>query len=421
MPITSETVTTTRKSYYHTVWQQTINGLSQTHYDLQGQRTIGTEQKVWTKDTDWRVKVKKHLSASNPYTLRKWEYCFPGYYRSTLASKAWNINLQKYDVITDKVFEHDITKTNYVGIGTTDETLRDQALARLKRKLQGAVGNVEMMIPTVELREMRGMITQAAEFSGRTLLAMSELIRKKSGRALAKQMQNSWLAYSFGIKPMISDINGALKAVDNYFERPMGLHRFRGSAQKRWVNSNKVLTEAYHGWALAGTATVVNTLRYTYSTGIDFKLLYGNNYSVGEHLGFSDFWSQLPALGWELTPFSWIADYFSTVGAYLGDTFVLPPGSTKYLTLSRVYTGDLLEKTAAVRSLTPGQYVQHVVFEEHNTPAIARLVTMDRTVIANLPHRSLRLKTVDEIGNHAVNKLLNLCSLVGFDAKRKLR
>lgn len=234
-------------------------------------------------------------------------------------------------------------------------------------------------------------------------------------------MQENWLAYSFGASPMISDIQSGLKAVNNYFDRPTSLHRIEGSARKQWFTHKVQDTDFTLGWMLRTSSRVDNQLTYKFVAGIDFKLLTGNNYGLMEHLGLSDFWTNLPSLGWELLPFSWIADYFSTVGEYLSDTFVLPPGSSKYMTETRLYRGSIEEKQAVIPTTWPTGWSNHSVQFHKCMDGYGELYSMSRVVLSQLPHRSLRIKTQDEIGRNAVKRLLNLASLVNLEATKKLK
>lgn len=383
-------------------------------YTLNGQlmelitspKLIGQEAKIGVKDSDWRVKVAKHQNAGTAYTNRTWEYVVPHYHRATGISSNASGDQFHYDVTNLELSFH-----GDAGIGTTDNALRDLALARLKRKLSGKLGGANLLVPVVELREMRGLIRTLAESATKFIKAFAT-VRKTGGKSVHRLMQDMWLTWSFAIAPLIGDTIAAAEAIAKYLDLPTDMHRIRGTASKRWLSGRHIVSGSSAGWGWDTQVAVVNNLQYTYTAGIDFSLITGNNYGMMEHLGFTDIWGQLPSVAWELMPFSWVFDYFTTMGAFLEDTFELPSGSTKYLTLSRKYTAELDEFRNLVENPNQVGYMNFILMNQVSLPGHLKYVDFDRTVLTSLPHRALRIKSLDEIGVNAVNRLLNLCSLV---------
>lgn len=114
---------------------------------------------------------------------------------------------------------------------------------------------------------------------------------------------------------------------------------------------------------------------------------------------------------WELTPYSWIADYFGTVGAYLDDAFVSYPGKLGYLNLIRRYsmTSDINYSFNATEGTSS---YKNYVLDQYVLPDVFNYARITRTPLTAIPHRVLRLKTKDELAQHALNKLLNLTALL---------
>lgn len=408
-------------NYYSALWSSLLpNGNTQVYYDTRGDRLIASPTTQGYKDTDWRVKVSRHQDASSQYNRLRFDGINPRLNQATLESKYWNTTWKRWDVFTDTWREADLTGSQLLAATVSDPDIRDIALKRFKGKLSGKIGSSELFVPVVELRETRGLIRQLAEHTTSVLGSIESMSRKHRGLALVRRMQSAWLTYSFGIKPTLSDIDNALDSIANYQDRPKEMHRLTASAKRTWVTGQRSTSTEVHDWTTTRAAVATHTLTYRFTGGLDFGLISGNNYGMAEHLGFSNFWEQLPALGWELTPFSWVIDYFTTMGAYLEDTFELPSGSLKYLVETRHYVGKLT-CSAGVGALVPSAAGQQQIISQRIFPggAIARLTS--RTPLASLPHRSLRFKTVDEIGKSAVNKLLNLCSLVRLNASSRIR
>jgi hypothetical protein len=394
--------------------------VSSVELDAHGSRTLSSVHKNGYEDSDWKVKVDKHVDASSSYTTLRWGKLRQHRHVASVSTETWDPTRKAWDVVSTSLRDFDLTNYSRLGVTVTDNVLKDQALARFKRKLSGKVGSAKLLIPSVELRELHGSVRAMSETTHKALWNMLDLSRKYRTVALAKRLQEAWLSYSFGISPLVSDFQNAVDAVSNYIDRPSNLARISATATKRWVTGGSSITGNQDYWSIRNTHTEHHYLRYTYVGGIDFNVITGNNYGLKEHLGFSEIWRELPSLAWELTPFSWVFDYFTTVGAYLEDTFVLPPGSTKYLTLTRKYVGVLDERLNVQRKSAYPAGMVHTILHDNCSPGTAALLSMDRSVLSSLPHRSLRFKTVDEIGKHAVNKLLNLCSLVSIEARTKL-
>jgi len=359
-----------------------------------------------SKDTDWRIKISKQQNATLDYTMSKWCYLVP--YLISARSSYWSKVGQ--DTFSGILFRTGVSATNLIS-PSGDSALMDQALARFKRKLSGSIGNAELMIPAVELKELRRSIRSTAGFASELITSLARA-RKTRGRSLLRFYQEQWLNFSFGVSPMISDTMKALESVNNYLSRPQNLKRIHASSRKEWLSASRLEQGEYlPGFNLDLNSRLEHSLSYTYSAAVDFGLVCGNNYSLGEHLGFSEIPRRLPALGWELFPFSWVLDYFTTMGAYLSDTFELPPGSTVYLCRSRLYKVRC-ETVPSFSVYKVADRTSHALMLSKLEPGEWEYVQFVRVGLDQLPHRALRIKSVDEVGRSAVNKLLNLTALL---------
>lgn len=368
----------------------------------------GQTSKNGYKDTDWKVKVSKQQDASHTYQRNRWLYAVP-YFISMKGTCAMGSTPYATEMVRATNFA-----TNQLS-SSTDAALRDVAIGRLKKTLRESLGGYEATIPIIELRELRQTIRGTTDSMTKFVTSLLEA-RKTRGRSFVKYAQNSWLNWSFGVSPLISDTMAILNSLDTYFRRFDGVHRIHSKATKRWNTQYNSPLGDYgpaYGWYVDQYASVEHVLRYHVDAGIDFSVIYGNDYSLARHLGLEDFGQQLPSIGWELFPFSWVFDYVTTMGAYLEDTYELPAGSTKYLTLTRVYTAEGYE----LPSMRPsGRWTAHK-WTESVKPGHWKYIMTQREVLSSLPHRALRVKSVDEIGRFAVNKLLNLSALLKFGRK----
>ena len=366
---------------------------------------IGNDTTVGTSNPNWRQQVSRKQDASTAYIRDscKFVHCYlSGDYRTPYVFNGVN-HYYNSRGFTSVVEGFDLRNN------ADDTSLRDVALARLKKRLSAAVGSFDGLAPTVELREMRGLIRTIAS-SGTDLVKALIAIKKTKGKSAYHYASKAWLTWSFAIKPTLSDVAKASEAVAAYLERRDLSLKLSGTASKRWTTSFDygVSTGAYQApyrrWVEAE-----HTLSYRYLCSLDLALKSGNNYGLDDHFGFE--LGALPSTAWELFPFSWLADYFGTVGAYLGDTFVIPPGSTRYLILQKKY--QMVGKIFAEHKPFAGTFGSFKC-----VPGQLLYTRYDRTPLTSLPHLSLRLKTVDEIGVNAVNRLLNLAALLGSSRKR---
>jgi hypothetical protein len=361
---------------------------------------VGSSNRVTLSDPDWKVKVALMQDATNAYTA-SYFHVVPSFSRgvtSTVVSSPSNYHIESSDSYRGV--------NGWLQVNSADDvSLRELALKRLKQRLESNIGSFNVIVPAAELYEMRGLIRQLAYLST-GLVRKLIYIKKTRGLAAFKYASEAWLTYSFGIRPLLSDVSKLSEAIAAYLERSRVVVRVRGSAVKRWTTSTSWTNTGAYNSTFTGVYSAHHLLRYRYTCGVDVNLLSGNNYGVDEHFFGSGLGQNLPSVGWELLPFSWIVDYFTNVGEYFSDTFVLPPGSTKYLSLTKTYQ---------MWGQTTGKYTATaptIVTVSRHSPGIIKYNLIQRSKLASIPHASLRFKTADETGINAVNRLLNLSSLL---------
>lgn len=317
--------------------------------------------------------------------------------------------------------------TYYLPIGcqvskaTYDDSLRDLALKRLKNKLSGVENHFKALIPLGEIGELRSLVKGMADQTERAIKAIRELRKGHFTRALAlaknpkraarfakqahREVSQAWLSYSFGINPMLEDAKALGEAITTYLTEGDRNIVIRGSATKTWNTFHEEDGQPLITGCSFKVKTLQNhNLRYSYTAGVKLRIVSGNNYTAANHLGFN--LTDIPSALWELTAFSWIVDYFTTAGEYLDDVFSSKSSSTIYCTLSTKYWCN----TQAALIPVPGtKYSVQVA----GGWATSRFTSFNRTSYGELPVRILRVKSVDEIGKNALNRLLNLTSVIG--------
>lgn len=130
----------------------------------------------------------------------------------------------------------------------------------------------------------------------------------------AKGLADARLAYVYGIKPLLQDLQGAVAQIaeptDVYYDIIV-----QKTVDLPWLRVNGETGMTYGITRLDdnvysnGKVTVKYKVRLKLETALDSTL------SKFTQLGFSN----LPQLVWELTPFSFVADWFIPIGNYLSN------------------------------------------------------------------------------------------------------
>jgi hypothetical protein len=127
----------------------------------------------------------------------------------------------------------------------------------------------------------------------------------KRGKSLA----SNWLAFQYGWKPLLNDIDGAVKALAKYHTDTRGsVRQVTASASKRVVEYQDILRHG--GRSKIGTIQRIKT----YNTRIGLRYAIDNR--LHSFLGQTGFTNPVN-LVWELLPYSFVVDWFLPIGPYL--------------------------------------------------------------------------------------------------------
>jgi hypothetical protein len=369
---------------------------------------IPTNWKELTKNPDWKMQVAKDQDASGNY-LRRISSFLPavGRYKST----RYNISFPGVPLARGKGFIIHAGASPFIVSGTSDSTTRDIALSKLKRKLNNRTQSFNAMIPLAEIRDLRRTVKGAVDLTANVVGSLRD-VKKGRFKDAWKRVSNIWLTYSFGVRPMMKDIHDIGQSITAFLERQDITDRLASQHTKTW-KSRSVSTGQDAGFyvTLSSTADIEHTLSYRFITGHKFLLRSATDYTAADHFGFSPP-KLIPTL-WELTAFSWVLDYFGTIGDFLDDTFSGTTGNSIYVIENRRY---LVKWRADIQfSGYMDQYNPFLLTEVSTQNAQGEYMEFQRTRLAALPGRVLRFRTLDEMGLNGVTKLLNLTSvLAGF-------
>jgi len=291
------------------VWMEDGLGYSKTgvvyHYSrkLKAEGTISLHQSYLT-GSDWRI--EHHTSGS----ALAFFYFFGGSLTSGFSSEMWDtVDLSRLDILDDSSSE------SFYGLETGKDVLK---LILSARKLD--VRKVALNFRKV-MKRFRVNPKSTASGIKRALSATS----------------NGFLAYNFGVKPLVSDIASIGASYDLYHA---SLQKGAGTTQESFKKSSRAYSTEYAVpealWPAAGEANgVIGKLtsreaisRLTAEVKVkqsDVSSTY-LSYLKG-HLKLTD----LVGLGWELIPFSFVADWFlhidkriATSQSYLSKQYANP-------------------------------------------------------------------------------------------------
>lgn len=285
----------------------------------------------------------------------------------------------------------------------------DRALKKLKGKLARDLDEFKSLVPLGEIKETRGLVQSTAKVTEDFLKSVLELKRGRPRKFLSS-VSKAWLQWSFAISPTVSDTQQLLSSISSHLNRQDFIGRYYGSHSIKWKSQLHPATPnvvaALGGFWNFGPWQAEHSYDVQFTAGVKFDLLSSNDYSAADKFGVGTIGEFVP-LVWELTAFSWIGDYFTTMGDFLSDTFSAKGGNTFYCTKSAKY-----KCVAQCDAVYAPQFTFTRLNEKHNQPQFYYNTNFERSVLAQIPHRTMRFKTLDEIGINGVNRLFNLSSIL---------
>ena len=354
------------------------------------QAVIGYNEKAGIKNPGWRQTIAKGGDATSTYQRIRIVY------KPTVYSC-------RFEDLGNVSFGTGVDDGGLNLVERPWQPLIDQATASLKHKLDGNIGKAQLAAPIAESREIHRMVKQINSLGLDTVKALLA-IKKTRGKSAFKQFGNIWLGFGFGVNPLLQDLSSAANSLLDYTTREDRHVRLTGTASRDYVTTINTLgsDNIAYGGKLGQVCTFYHTQGVRIVAGIDLKIRSAASYSVADHLGLKV--GALPGVLWELTPFSWVVDYVATVGPWLDDMFYTLPGTTKYISQSTKY------QNVGVMYPYPRPSSGFTGWVRGKGSSLYTSFT--RTPLTALPSRQLRIKSVDEIANNSLTKLLNLGSVL---------
>lgn len=363
----------------------------------------------------WKSEVSRHINASRPYSSS-----FVKIIAQPRLSITWlPKNGSGY---VNRVFSNSTLLGSLRPPSLANSTLTDMVTKKFKSKVSNGIGLYNAAIPVAELRELRSGAASMADSLAKITKSNIGLLNRRgfkwTKRSVIEAVADGWLQWSFGISPTLSSIRDANLAISKFLSREDHIVRYtsRASMSNNWTprTVSACPHDLYnHGWTLMNKQTT-SALETHYMTGaFDLKLRSSNDYSATNVFSLNP--STIIPLFYELTAFSWVLDYFTTVGDYLNDEILVDPGSIIYLTLSRKRESFVTDSPTPIHfSFNAGKTLSF-----SSAPGSYVIRQFDRQSLSTIPSRIVRFKTIDEIGLHGFNKLANLLAVQSSLAQSK--
>lgn len=174
-------------------------------------------------------------------------------------------------------------------------TLYNKALSKLTDKVRG---NLDLSIDLAEYRKTLKMLKLSNEAMDYTKTFVNRY-------GIPKVLSKAWLTYQYGVRPLLGSIFGVADEM---------LRDVLGNSQHYFVRESEMFvpTSVVYSHMLAGTLSMKvasSSIKKSVTIGMDIRT---DQFDLAR-------WSSLNpvSIAWELTPFSFVADWFLNVGGYL--------------------------------------------------------------------------------------------------------
>jgi len=375
---------------------------------------VKTFSLVGSKNPAWRIKVAKHQDASSYYTCRRVTGTgmpiLTGHTTQHYKGKTYGWTVGPYCPSNFIM----CPSTDFV-FPTNDYTAAADAYVRdkVRRKANDFAGTFNAVVPLAEAGDVMEVIHT---FRTATAKLFHALLALKAGNPvrLLELASELWLTYAFGIAPLVSDIASISKAI-SWSLRNKQTCSFHGlSDEYTWCSSGPAATFSWFG----ANWKCLPAYFYSYSARCDAGTLIrpdsANDWNRLHRLSL-DLESILrnsASTAWELTPFSWVIDYFFDIGDYLDAVFYTLPGNTTYICATTKKTVRVVSQTW-VTGCSP----QDSTFVWDEYPSVDSpineyyLEVIERTPLTSLAHSGVRMRLMKEMSNFGFSKLANLASV----------
>lgn len=210
------------------------------------------------------------------------------------------------------------------------QSVKNRVIQSVNNQIRSANKSLQGLVSAGEFGETVRMLNHTGrDLFRRTdtyLKDLAGLARHVTPQNLTRMISRRWLEYNLGVKPLISDIDGYMSAIDRYRSaRPPTIH-IRASSESE--EKNLPLTSA----TSPGNIWVVSTGEKSsvYGFKIYGKVGLSDYHSAPLRHEFGITFDEFFPTVWELIPYSFLIDYVTNIGAVI-DAYSLNKSSVRWL------------------------------------------------------------------------------------------
>jgi hypothetical protein len=200
--------------------------------------------------------------------------------------------------------------------------MRDQALVAAYAK----IGQCDVMA-VESLRDAPKSMSMLRKPLGEAQDLMQKIVSKKlrlvkTGVSAAKAISSAWLEYRYGWRPIMMDVSTIMSLHEKGISPAKAARLVVRAGTQHVFKKNVAVTSIPSGMTgLTGTATFVRTV--TVNAGVIFDVTNQKDFEgLGKQMGLRA--SDVPSITWELTPYSFVLDWFVGVGDWISGVTPVP-------------------------------------------------------------------------------------------------
>lgn len=291
-------------------------------------------------------------------------------------------------------------------------------IAKSKSKLERYSNEINFLVDIGEYKETIAMIKRVRSFIFDWIAAIWDL-RKLEPRKFILMVSESWLAFNFGLRPLIDDLSVAIENLTRAVAYPdtrvinsvSPEYQENGTFPRNatwFIQSGDGVSFVLNG-GYNITAKVTHKARVIFPTDVK-KWTYIQTLGLDLHSMLNNSASTV----WELIPFTWVIDYFFSIGEAIEDDNYSAPGVCVSSDIIYDVNVDFWwDVTHTPRPADTRGFEHNFGPKTWGKPRASGVrIIKERQPTVLLPARTVQFKLGAQINSNADSKLMNLVAVL---------